>query len=172
MAAKTGRKAARTASPRQESGVYIDSSALAKVYMPEPESDVLEQFLLGRRDLMISELCCTEVISAVARRRREGALEANEANTICRSILADAKSGSLRRLDLSPAIHRDAESMLLTADTVPLRTLDALHIALALSGRASQIVTFDKRLAHAAALHGFEIVQLGRPPQAKTANPG
>jgi hypothetical protein len=55
---------------------------------------------------MISELSVTEVISAVARKRREGALNAAEANRIREAVLADAASGSFGRLDLSPAIVR------------------------------------------------------------------
>jgi predicted nucleic acid-binding protein len=151
----------KTAAEAAPAGVYIDASALAKVYMPEPESEQLEAFLKGRRDLIISELCCTEVISAVARRNREGALGARQANEIRITLLADARSGSFRRLDITPAIHREAERILMSTGSVPLRTLDALHIALALSGQAQRVVTFDPRLAEAAALNGLEIVQLG-----------
>jgi hypothetical protein len=35
----------------ESSGVYLDASALAKLYLPEPESDRLNEFLRGRRDL-------------------------------------------------------------------------------------------------------------------------
>ena len=141
-------------------GIYLDSSALAKLYLPEPESENLDRFLRGRRDLMISELSVTEVISAVARRRREGSLEVKEANRIRDAVLSDAGSGSFRRLDLSPLVHRNAERMLLSTESVPFRTLDALHIALAVAGKASGVLTFDSRMAEAAALQGLEIVQL------------
>src|SRR5437867_11232042 len=99
-----------------EPGVYVDSSALAKLYVPELESDALDHFLRGRRDLMISELSITEVISAVARRRREGTLDVKQANQIREIILSDARSGSFRRLDLTPGIHREAERMLLSTE--------------------------------------------------------
>ena len=138
-------------------GIYLDSSALAKLYVPEAESEILDTFLRGRRDLMISDLCITEVISAVARRRREGALEVGQANQIRDALLSDANS--FRRLDLAPFIHRAAERMLLFTESVPLRTLDALHIALALSGEATCVVTFDNRLSEAAALHGLRVVE-------------
>ena len=103
------------------SGVYIDSSGLAKLYVPEPESEPLDRFLRGRSDLMISDLCITEVISAVARRRREGALDAEQAMRIRDAVLSDARSGSFRLLDLNPAIHREAERMLLSTDSIALR---------------------------------------------------
>lgn len=160
MAGKSEPKKPPTGPPQQKTGVYIDSSALAKLYMPEAESGLLEGFLHGRRDLMISELSITEVISAAARRKREGVLDPKQASELRGALLADAESGWFRRLDITPAIHRDAERMLLSTGSVALRTLDALHIALALSGSAQRIVTFDVRMADAAALHGLEIVDV------------
>ena len=108
---------------------------------------------------MISELSITEVISAVARRRREGTLNAKQASQIRDALLSDAGSGSFQRLDMSPVIHREAERVLLSTEFIPLRTLDALHISLALSGGARRLITFDVRMAQAAALHGLRIVE-------------
>ena len=109
---------------------------------------------------MIPELSVTEVISAVARRKREGGLVAEQATRIRDALLSDAASGSFRLLDLNPAVHREAERMLLTTQSVPLRTLDALHIALAVSGGARRVITFDSRLAEAAALQGLQAGQI------------
>ena len=49
-----------------ENGIYLDSCALTKLYVPEPESDLLETRLPGRRDLTISELAITELVSTFA----------------------------------------------------------------------------------------------------------
>ena len=117
-----------------DASIYVDSSALATLYVPEPESEMLDAFLRGQRGLIISELAITEVLSAVARRKREGELRAKHANEIRDALLVDADSGAFRRLDLNPEVHRVAERLLLTTDSLPLRTLDALHIALAFSG--------------------------------------
>ena len=138
-------------------GIYLDSSGLAKLYVPEAESEELDEFLKGRVDLMISELTLTEVLSAVARRKRESVLTTVQANQIRNALLSDAQS--FRRLDLSPAIHREAERLLLSSGSIPLRTLDALHIALAFSGGAQQVVTFDGRMTEAAVLYGLRIVE-------------
>jgi predicted nucleic acid-binding protein len=132
-------------------GAYLDSSAVAKLYVPEPESEALDALLQGRRDLVISELTLTEVLSAVSRRRREGALSRSQALAIRDALRADVESGSFRLIALSPPIHREAERLLLASESMPLRTLDALHLALALSASLPQIVTFDDRM-HAAAL--------------------
>ena len=143
--------------------IYIDSSALAKLYVPEAESGILDAFLRGRRGLMISELAITEVLSAVGRRKRARELGADLANEIRDAVLADADSGSFDRLDLSPAVHRDAEFLLLATDSVSLRTLDALHIALARSGSATHVLTFDRRMQEAAEQAGLIVIDLQQP---------
>jgi hypothetical protein len=143
-----------------DAGIYVDSSALAKLYVPEAESEMLDAFLRGRQGLIISELAITEVLSAVARRKREGELRAKQANEIRDAVLADADSGAFRRLDLDPEVHRAAERLLLATDSLPLRTLDALHIALAFSGAASHVLTFDRRMGEAAAQAGLNVIEL------------
>ncbi len=146
--------------PGTDAGIYLDSSALAKLYVPEPESDTLEAFLQGRRDLMISELAITEVLSAVARRRREGMITARQALEIRDAVLGDADSGSFHRLDMSPVVHREAERLLFHIESVALRTLDALHVAAALLGSATHVVTYDGRMRTAALHAGLRTVDL------------
>jgi predicted nucleic acid-binding protein len=141
-------------------GIYLDSSALAKLYVPEPESEALESFLRGRRDLLISELAITEVLSAVARRRREGMLTVIQSCEIRDAILTDADSGSFQRLDMTPVVHREAERLLFQIESVALRTLDALHVAVALLGSATHVATYDARMRAAALLAGLKTVGL------------
>lgn len=140
--------------------VYIDSSALAKLYVPEPESDALDAFLRGRRNLLISEVVLSEVLSAIARRWREGELSAAQARAVRAALLADADSGALERLQLAPAVHREAERILFSMGSRPLRTLDALHLALALTAEATHVITFDARMKTAATECGLRAVEL------------
>jgi predicted nucleic acid-binding protein len=143
-----------------DAGIYLDSSAFAKLYVPEAESERLDVFLQGRRGLIISDLVITEVLSAVARRKRERELRADQANEIRDAVLADAESGSFERLDLTPLVHREAERLLLGTDSLPLRTLDALHIALALSISATHVLTFDRRMREAAVQAGLKVIDM------------
>jgi predicted nucleic acid-binding protein len=152
-------EAEETALPA-EAALYIDSSALAKLYVPEIESDELDAYLRGRLGLMISELAITEVLSAVARKKREGELKPELANRIRDAVLADADSGSFARLHLDPAVHRVAERLLMAASSVQLRTLDALHLALAFSGSATHVLTFDRRMREAALQFGLNVIDL------------
>lgn len=146
--------------PPVDAGIYLDSSALAKLYLPDNESDRLDAMLRGRRGLKISELAITEVLSAVARRKREGFVDAEQALQIRDALLADAGSGVFDLLDLDPTVHREAERLLLSTDSLPLRTLDALHVALALSGATSHMITFDARMRAVALQAGLRVIDV------------
>jgi len=138
-----------------EGPLYLDTSALVKLYISEPESTWLDRALRGRRDLIVSDLAVTELASALGRRCRELALTAPVAARIYRRVLSDVEEELLRRVDLTQEVHREAERMLLSSSLVPLRSLDALHVALAAMNDARTIVTFDRTLERAAASFGI-----------------
>jgi hypothetical protein len=141
------------ATPSWPEPIYLDASALVKLFVPEPESETLNQALLGAEDVIISDLALTEMASALGRRVREGRVTAAEARRLQREAgkLADA----CRRAELTPPTHRRAERLLLSSRDVPLRALDALHVATALAADAATIVTYDPRLQTAAVSQGL-----------------
>jgi len=142
------------------SPVYLDTSALAKLFLPEADSDEVEEVLRGRSDLMISDLAVTEFVSVLVRRVREGTLRSAEARPLHQRLLRDLDGGEFLRVDATEPCHRQAERLLFTLGTrAPLRAADALHLALASIAGARALFTFDRRLAAAAtSLGGFEIV--------------
>lgn len=137
--------------------LYCDASALVKLYVPEADSDELNRTIRGRGDLLVSDLSITEIVSSLSRRRREGALTAPIAARLHRVILKHAEEGLYRRVELLPATHREAERLLLASESAPLRAADALHLALALSGDAASLLTYDRRLADAAGSLGLNV---------------
>lgn len=141
------------------SPIYLDTSALAKIYVPEPESDELDAALEGRRDLLVADLAITELTSALARRLREGDVTAAQAQRIYQRILRDIADGEFRRLDLTANTHREAERLLMSIGRrVPLRAADALHLALGITGGARTLITYDRRMVDAAnAVGTFEL---------------
>jgi uncharacterized protein len=132
--------------------VYLDASALVKLFVREPESDALNQALLGTKDVVLSDLALTEMASALGRRTREGLLSAQQARRLHREALK--LISSCRHVELTPPVHRRAERLLL-ALTIPLRALDALHLATALNAEAATLVTFDPRLRDGAITQGL-----------------
>src|SRR5262245_746071 len=141
------------------SPVYLDTSALAKVYISEARSDELEAALLGRRDLIVSDLALSELTSAIARRVRQGELSAGDATRLYQRTLRDLTTGEFRRTELTGRVHREAERLLMgLGRRVPLRAADALHLALAAAEGTRVLVTFDRRMrAAASALGTFDL---------------
>lgn len=103
-------------------------------------------------DVIVSDLALTEMASALGRRTREGLLTHAESRRLYRE--AEKLAAVCRRAELTPPVHRLAERLLLTSRDVPLRALDALHVAMALGAKAATLVTYDPRMRDAAALQG------------------
>jgi predicted nucleic acid-binding protein len=153
MTAKTASR--RAAPPRGP--LYLDASALVKLYLPEAESDALEALLLGRSDLLVSDLSVTEVVAAGSRRCREGHLKEPDLVRLHRALLDDLADASFIAVHLEPATHRAAERLLIQSSGRRLRAADALHLAMALSVGARTMLTYDQRLGEAAKATGLHV---------------
>jgi predicted nucleic acid-binding protein len=143
--------------------LYCDTSALLKLYLPEPGSDELNAVVEGRDDVLVSDLAVTEIISAVARRLRQGSLPRETARRLQHAILERLDDGVYHRVELTRDVHRRAEHLLLTSQGTPLRAADALHLALAASARAASMASFDARLAAAARSGGLAVYPSSGP---------
>ncbi|MGD0198959.1 MAG: type II toxin-antitoxin system VapC family toxin [Solirubrobacteraceae bacterium] len=121
---------------------YADASALIKLVMREPESDALLAYARDA-DLVSSELVLSEIPRAI---RRACALDAR----LPGGRLLAAGGELLDAVGLLP-IGRE---LLLAAgrlETPALRTLDAIHLASALSiAPLDAFVTYDERQGAAA----------------------
>ena len=132
--------------------IYLDASALVKLFVPEPESDDLNRALTGLTDVIVSDLALTEMASALGLRVRELRLTRDNARRLYRE--AARLQAAAHHAELTPPIHRRAERLMLSLAT-PLRALDALHLATALDAEAATVVTFDPRLRDAAGSQGL-----------------
>jgi uncharacterized protein len=124
---------------------YLDSSAIVKLAVREPESAALRRYLRRRQPLVASALVRTEVARAL--------LPAGiDAVTRGRAVL--------QRLDLVRVNDRllNAAGVL---EPAGLRSLDAIHLATAaeLGRDLRALVTYDDRMAAAARQLGYPIVQ-------------
>jgi predicted nucleic acid-binding protein len=135
--------------------IYLDASALVKLLVAEAGSDALNEALQGATNVIIADLALTELASALGRRHRERLLTSAAA----RAAYAEAEklAAACRRAELTPAVHRRAERLLLSSRISPLRALDALHLALAIDAQAATLVTYDEKLRAAAATHGLTV---------------
>jgi predicted nucleic acid-binding protein len=128
-----------------ERATYVDSSALVKLAVREPESTALRRYLGRRRPLVSSALARTEVTRALLPLGPDAVRRG-------RDVLA--------RIDLLRINDRvlDAAGLLAPAD---LRSVDAIHLASAeqLGSDLRVFVTYDERLATAAAGRGFRVIR-------------
>jgi predicted nucleic acid-binding protein len=143
----------RDTQPKWPEPIYLDASALVKLFVPEPDSEALNQALVRAADVIVSDLALTEMASALGRRIRERLLSAAEARRLQGE--AERLAAACHREELTPPIHRRAERLLLASGQVSLRALDALHLATALGSEAATIVTYDPRLRAAAELQSL-----------------
>lgn len=122
---------------------YLDSSAIVKLAVREPESDALRQHLRRRRTLITSAIARTEVLRAL--------LPGGE-----RAVAAGQRV--LSRVDLVRVNDQvlGGAGLLLPLE---LRSLDAIHLTTAARvGRdLGEIVTYDQRMALAAQQMGYKV---------------
>lgn len=137
--------------------LYLDASALVKMYVPEPGSRDLNEWMDGRRDAVVSDLTVTELVATLSRHEAEGRSPEGVAATIYRELTHHLREQRYRKVDLTPSVHRAAEQALLAAPARLLRAGDALHLAMALSVGVHTMVTFDTRLARVAVAAGLSV---------------
>ncbi len=130
--------------------IYLDSSAVMKLVRAEPETDALRKWLdkNSAESLVTSELGRVEVLRAARR--------------VDEPTVAQARS-VIDVLDLVP-VDRAVQDRACVIDSAALRTLEALHLASALRIKSdvSSFVSYDVRLAEAAAGAGLPVVAPGQ----------
>ncbi len=128
--------------------IYVDTSVLAAFYVPEALSPRAERLLRAEVAPAISDLTEVELLSALARKVRTREMSAAAGTRVAATFLSHVSAGLYTRLAVERAHFRLARDWL-AGFTVPLRSLDAVHLALA-SQRAAKLVTADRELARAA----------------------
>jgi predicted nucleic acid-binding protein len=123
---------------------YLDSSAIVKLVVREPESAALSRYLRGRRPIVASALARVEVLRV----------------SISFGVQAQARAHDvLNRLDL---IRINDRVLTIAGGLLPpeLRSLDAIHLATAslLGDTLGKVVTYDARMADAARQLGWSVV--------------
>jgi predicted nucleic acid-binding protein len=124
---------------------YLDTSALVKLVVAEPETAALRSWLEAQtQPLVSSDLARTEMMRATRRAAPHLVIRAREVLDI------------LVLTQLSSTVFDHAGRM----EPARLRTLDAVHLAAAidLGDDLEALITYDERLAEAARSNGVPVL--------------
>jgi predicted nucleic acid-binding protein len=130
--------------------VYVDTSALAKWYVNEAQSEEVEDYLGEACPVSISLLTKVEMRSLLARRSREGQIDAEMQAKILATFEGDIASGHLVLVPHTVESFLVAESLLGAHPEIPLATLDALHLGVMRTTGIDELATADRVMAQAA----------------------
>jgi uncharacterized protein len=133
---------------------YIDTCVLVAYYCAEPLSGAAQKAIRGAHEAVLSPLVEVEFCSALAIKVRTGDLDAKEAARIASIFKQHLGEGSFRSVPMESLHYTLARDWIVRLD-VPLRTLDALHLAVAFTNRLP-ILTSDRDLIRAARHFGVK----------------
>lgn len=139
--------------------IYFDTSALAKWYVNETGSDDVEKYLQERGPVAISDLTLAEMRSLLSRRRREKSINPEMETKIFATFQEDIRQKFLICHPLPTGLAAGAVNLLSIFPELPLRTLDALHLAIAKEIETDILATADKIMAAGAKAMGFSVVR-------------
>ena len=138
-------------------GPYLDTSALAKWYLNEPFAAEFEAFIQEQPTAAISRLTVVEFRCLLARRRRAGDVTKSIESRVYAAFEKDIGAGFLQVYPVADEHLIAALSLVTRFGRYPLRTLDALHLAIAQGIHCRQLATADKTMADGARAAGMDV---------------
>ena len=137
--------------------LMVDSSALAKRYVIEDGSEIIDHLLQSASQLALCIILVPEIISGLNRRLREQILSTNDYRKVKRQLLDDVHDATV--LQVTPSVI--SRSVKLLENNV-LRAMDALHVACALEWQAELFATADRRQSMTAKNAGLQTEYIGQ----------
>ena len=142
--------------------IYFDTSALAKWYLPEEQSNEVEKYIQEHGPISISDLTIVEMRHLLARHRQQGNLDSSTEIKIFATFEEDIRQKFLICFPFPDGLAKGAANLLSVLPDVPLRTLDALHLMIAREIQASILATADRVMASGAQAMGISVVRFDR----------
>jgi predicted nucleic acid-binding protein len=140
---------------------YFDTGVLLKLYLPEPRAAEAVAFVNASPSKpQINHLHELEIRSALRQKTGRGELTQTECDALIAQVESDLTTGVHERVSVSwPDVFATAESLSAAYGVATLcRSLDTLHVALALELGATEFCSFDLRQSRMAAAAGLTVV--------------
>ena len=140
---------------------YWDTATLAKLYVSEPDSAQFSAHMVATGPITTSELTRWELFRVLAGKEADGLVPARAGEALFASFMADAATGQVQLLPMSPLLETRFQQLVLRlchlSPALLVRTLDGIHLATADLYGADMLVTTDTALRKCAAAIGLKL---------------
>jgi predicted nucleic acid-binding protein len=140
---------------------YWDTSALGKLYLPEPDSADFLGKAANEPVIVTARLALIEMRRVAFRKESEGFIQAGTAEAVLNQMNQDIAAGEIRIVEMDARVEAVLNTIMATCyrrtPPLPLRTLDAIHLTAAQVAGETELVATDRRLREAAKLLGFSL---------------
>jgi predicted nucleic acid-binding protein len=144
--------------------MYLDSCVIVKLLSPEPDSAAYHAIVMGQ-PLVTSELAVAEVRSALLAKERAGRISRSDRMKSWRVFQDKVHDQEIHLLPLNRQVIERAGAVIDQCHPhVPMRTLDAIHVATAELHGGEQMCSSDQRVCDASEFIGLSLVP---PPKSK-----
>lgn len=139
---------------------YWDTSCVLKLYCREPDSDYFLHALATEAEPVRSSILLeAEIHSAFQQKFVRGETGGQNADDLFDKFKGDVQAGLIRLYPLGSDVIQESTRLVkqchAASPRIPIRTLDALHLATARLSGCERLVTTDHRMQAAASLFGF-----------------
>jgi uncharacterized protein with PIN domain len=134
---------------------YWDTSTLVKLFAPEPDSVLFENHALAASGpIVTARIGLYEARATFRRKEADGTLQPGAAEVLFTKLTQDVAAGLVRIVELDAAVEREYGHVLDTCyahtPAIPVRTLDALHLASVRVAGETDLVATDTHMRDAA----------------------
>jgi len=134
--------------------LYLDASALAKLYITEPGGSQMPGVIREHRDAVFTSIVTyAETLSVLARSMRERRISPREYQVAKKAFLADWPAWHV--IEVTQTVLAPAARLI---ERHGIRGFDAMHLSSALWVGNPAFACFDARLRKAAAAEGLAVV--------------
>lgn len=139
---------------------YWETSALLKLYIPEPDSQLFAAHL-SQSPICTSQIGLAEMLRAIARKELEGAIMKMSAEAAFARFTGDISDGRIVVLPFDNRVEACFRELVIRfhrqQPPILVRTLDAIHLATAHLLPADEVVTLDSHMRAGATSLGLKL---------------
>lgn len=144
--------------------IYWDTSALLKLYAPEPDSsDYFRLLIQQREDVAISFVHRVELYFALAGKELRGEIASGSAQRLFQLFEQHVSSGRYFVIpwgdDVAWEARRLLDTSLSATSPVMLRSLDGMHLGALRAARIQSVVTADLKMRNAAGVMSIKVIE-------------